>query len=766
VHKDVKHVVKTVENISTYLSKSKRSATMILSDTVVRHQIPLKPEIFHGRDDLVLEIARLLVKKQTAHVCLLGPGGMGKTSVALAVVALPLIKEHFPGGNCVWVPCIEALSAPLLLEMLYVQLQVPGEKQVTLEKIIGHLSASNQPNLILLDNFETPWNAPGTGTQKQIEDILRQLAELSHIAIFITMRGTIPPCDNAIEWQSMDIAPTGKEASLRIYHDNNPSSKDSDADIDRLLTVLGYMPFAVTLMAKLAREGKSTAKELLDAWVESGPDILSDKPEDSMNRSISLSVESDLVKRNPNAVTLLAILSLLPAGTTKQNLHWWALDSGLKTSMIPSAIATLSKAALLCDNKRQNSDSPVLFVVPVVQAFMQQHDRIEEKIRKHIRSSCYQYVLDHACRYDDPTFPHKSKALAAEDSNIQFILFGSPHSFPFVEAIVAFSWHRADTKPDLEIANRAVKAAKASGVKRYIASAVWCLGWTYRQLGDNRSSYDHLQEARLLSNDPSAADMELQRLHCKCGIDLVEVAKMTSEDKGEAVSLARDVEIQCAALSDDHVHGWSLVLLGAALNETSQREEALVHLNRARIMLKALTNTSFLAVACQITARVHYHEWRLPEALDAIQDACNLIESSSNPNSQAIISLESGLIHFSNNRDTEAWKHTEIALMQASHVGDRLTIARALDLMGYGYLRRGDYGNAYGAYEAAAEKYRGTVDAEVETRCNDNMARIKMKQKNPDAEVGFYRTILDVDTSLFYPLVQASASGDMPISES
>jgi hypothetical protein len=223
-----------------------------------------------------------------------------------------------------------------------------------------------------------------------------------------------------------------------------------------------------------------------------------------MNRSISLSVESNLVKRNPNAIALLSILSLLPAGTTKQNLlRWWALDSALKTSMIHSALATLSKAALLVQNKQENSDSPVLFVVPVVQSFMQ-HGWIEKNVRKQIQSSCSQYVLDHACRYDDPTFSAKSKALAAEDANIQSILFGSPDTIlsdRIVEALTAFSWHRADTKPDLEIANHAVDAAKASGVKRYIASAVWCLGWTYRQLDDYHSSYDHLQEAYLLSDD-------------------------------------------------------------------------------------------------------------------------------------------------------------------------------------------------------------------------------------------------------------------------
>jgi tetratricopeptide (TPR) repeat protein len=740
-----------VENISTYLSKSKRSATMLPSDTVIRHQMPLKPEIFHGRDDLVDEIAHFFVKKSTVHVCLLGPGGMGKTSVSLAVVEHPLIKKLFPRGNCVWVPCVEATSPALLLEILYIQLQVPGDKQVTLEKIISHVNALEQPYLILLDNFETPLNAPGAGVQKQVEDILRQLAKLNHIAIFLTMRGMNPPCSNAIHWQSKNIQPTDEGACLRIYYDNNPSSKD-DPDVSRLLAELGYMPFAVTLMAKLGLEGMSTAKELLDAWRRSGPDILSDNPEESMNRSISLSVESDLVKRNPNAIALLSLLSLLPAGTTKQNLHWWAPDSALQTSMIPSAIATLSKAALLVEDKRENPDSRVLLVVPVVQSFMQQRGRIKEKIRKQILSSCCEYVLDHACRYDDPTFSAKSKALAAEDTNIQSIFFSSPHTIlsdKTIEALIAFSWHRCDTKPDVEIANHAVKAAKTSGVKRHLASAIWCLGWTYRQLGDDRTSYDHLQEAYLLSNEPSE-DEELQRLHCKCGIDLVEVARMTFkfEDRGEVVSLAWDVESKSAALSDDNVHGWSLVRLGDALYESGQPQLALEHLNRARIMLEAVKNIPNLATAYLVIAYIHYRERRLPEALDAIQEAWKLVESSDSPNSN--VSMDFAMYQFTANQDAEAWKHAEIALMKASHFGDRLIIAQTLEIMGYGYLRRGDYENAYGAYEAAAKNFHGTVDERGQQVCKDNMVRIRMKQREPEARVGFTRCDMYSDT-LYYP---------------
>jgi len=79
--------------------------------------------------------------------------------------------------------------------------------------------------------------------------------------------------------------------------------------------------------------------------------------------------------------------------------------------------------------------------------------------------------------------------------------------------------------------------------------------------------------------------------------------------------------------------------------------------------------------------------------------------------------------------------------------------------MGYGYLRRGDYDNAYGAYEAAAEKYIGVVYANTIVEwCKDNMVRIKQKQENTDTVIGFHRHDLDFDDTLFYPPIQASSN--------
>jgi len=119
-----KHTANKVDDIHNKLENFevilKRSGTRLISHTFLRQDIPLKPEIFHGRDDLVESIVQLLLQEETSRVCILGPGG--KTSVSLAVVESPLIKHRFPGGNLIWVPCIEATSATLLFEILYIQL--------------------------------------------------------------------------------------------------------------------------------------------------------------------------------------------------------------------------------------------------------------------------------------------------------------------------------------------------------------------------------------------------------------------------------------------------------------------------------------------------------------------------------------------------------------------------------------------------------------------------------------------------------------------
>jgi tetratricopeptide (TPR) repeat protein len=333
-----------------------------------------------------------------------------------------------------------------------------------------------------------------------------------------------------------------------------------------------------------------------------------------------------------------------------------------------------------------------------------------------------------------------------------------------MEALIAFSWYRCDTKPNLEIANHVVTAAKASRVERYIALAVWCLGQTHYGRGDLHSSYHHLQEAYQLFNTLPPGEVESQRLGGQCGVDLVDAARIALQyNNHRLVSLAREVERRCATLSDDLVHGRSLAILGAVLHDAQRLQEALPYLEHAKTMLEAVGNSPNLAVVCQVISWVHAKGGPpLTEALSAIEEAWKHAELTDSPSIQAIISLDLSRILSRVNRDTDAWKYMKISLMKASYTGNIFRVARALESMGYEYLRRGDYQNAYGAYEAAAEKFLGTVDAHVAKRCKDNMTRIKEKQENTDVVIGFHRPSIALDETLFYPPIQASAS-DMPI---
>jgi ATP-dependent Clp protease ATP-binding subunit ClpA len=89
-----------LKNIKEFLAETRRSATLRSSDTVYQ-QMPLKPGVFQGRDEIIEEITHLLMKEETSRICILGPGGMGKTSVSLGIVYIVymLISAFVPKGT-------------------------------------------------------------------------------------------------------------------------------------------------------------------------------------------------------------------------------------------------------------------------------------------------------------------------------------------------------------------------------------------------------------------------------------------------------------------------------------------------------------------------------------------------------------------------------------------------------------------------------------------------------------------------------------------
>ena len=115
-----------------------------------RHNLPVQVTPFIGREELVAQVRERLEGPGCRLLTVLGPGGMGKSRLALR--AAEGLVEHFADGVC-FVPLDALGSAELLAPTLLETLHVPRSPTLTPEgQLLRHLA--DQHLLLVLDGFE------------------------------------------------------------------------------------------------------------------------------------------------------------------------------------------------------------------------------------------------------------------------------------------------------------------------------------------------------------------------------------------------------------------------------------------------------------------------------------------------------------------------------------------------------------------------------------------------------------------------------------
>ena len=127
------------------------------------NNLPLQPTPFLGREKEVDAIGQLLLRESTLLVTLTGPGGIGKTRLALQVAAE--VSESFPDGT--WFVSLAPISDPdLVIPTISQALGLPeARNQTPLEYLKQALQ--EKKTLLLLDNFEQVVSAAS-----QVADLL------------------------------------------------------------------------------------------------------------------------------------------------------------------------------------------------------------------------------------------------------------------------------------------------------------------------------------------------------------------------------------------------------------------------------------------------------------------------------------------------------------------------------------------------------------------------------------------------------------------
>lgn len=139
-------------------------------------RVPTPPTHLHGRNAELAEIAKHLQQPDIRVVTLIGPGGVGKTHLALQTAVDE--GKHFVGGAC-FVPLATVSEPKMVITTIAQVLDIPEiSSQSIFEKVKFVLK--DKRLLLVLDNFE------------QIEDATSQLADLllacAHLKILITSR--------------------------------------------------------------------------------------------------------------------------------------------------------------------------------------------------------------------------------------------------------------------------------------------------------------------------------------------------------------------------------------------------------------------------------------------------------------------------------------------------------------------------------------------------------------------------------------------------
>jgi len=302
---------------------SERAQLIWCSAILQFKQPPSRPGVFYGRDKEVHRLVEQAMVSNSAPLGIIGPGGIGKTVLALTVLHHQRVVAQF-GTERFFVSCEGAMSPDDVLGHFANKLGIQGSEDAPLWPAVLNNVRCRQPVFLILDSFESIWSQSDESLCEASEVFLAQLAVLDELTLMVTMRGSHLP--ESFAWANIETArlvtlnATAARSTFTDLCCIQPEILNSEPEataLTSLLREIDFMPLAITLLARL----DDLPSRLLREWSEYRTEVLEADLQDGTCRelSVEVSIKISLAHLPQEAAgiqqrQLLSVFSQLPAG--------------------------------------------------------------------------------------------------------------------------------------------------------------------------------------------------------------------------------------------------------------------------------------------------------------------------------------------------------------------------------------------------------------------------------------------------------------------